>query len=220
MKTSNYIIIAFFTFLFGSVLMLFVAAKFQPKDQLISVNKALEPFSVVIAEPGAGFTLKFGDPKIFSFSSKDSCFLPKFDVHNDTLIIFPYTDKNIKQDIEIFGRNIHEIQGKENSQITVQGGSGNSLSINLNKAMFSYYENTSGVKGSIVKLFARESDVKINSASFGKLEVQLIQTKIDAWNNSIESISGTIKNKSQVYARVLKNINLEADSTSEFRIHK
>ena len=57
MKTSNYIIIAFFIFLFGGIFLLFLAAKIDPlgsySQEFLSLEKPLENFSVTVAEAGA-----------------------------------------------------------------------------------------------------------------------------------------------------------------------
>lgn len=224
MKTSNYITLAFFTFLFGGILVLFVAARIQhgdnPGNAWISKENKLEPFSVVVAEPGSACTLKMGDPKIVSSSAEDTCFLPRYEVRNDTLILFSYTDEKVNQHIDVYGQNIHEIQGKENSDISMQGVQDSSLLINLVNARFSYNHDPNALKGSNVKLLASNSYVNIQSANFHKFDIQLDQTKIDGWDNSIGSISGSLKNNSEINVQVLQRINLEADETSRYTIHK
>lgn len=224
MKTSNYITLAFFTFLFGGIFALFVAARIQHGENStitwISQEKTLEPFSVVVAEPGSVCNLKMGDPKIIGYSAEDTCFLPRYEVRNDTLILFPYTDQTVNQHIDVYCKNIHEIQGKEKSDIRMQGTQDSSLVINLVNARFSYDHDPNAMKGSDVKLLASNSYVNIQSANFKRLDIQLNQTKIDGWNNSIGSISGTLKNNSEIYVQGLKSINLEADETSRYNIHK
>lgn len=224
MKISNYITLSFFTFLFGGIFVLFVAARIQYGDhsigKWISQEKTLAPFSVVVAEPGSSFTLKMGDPKIVSSSILDTCFLPRYEVRNDTLVIYPYTDEKIKQYIDVYARNIHEIQGKENCDIRMQGIQDSSLLLNLDRARFTYDQDPNARKCSSVKLLASNSQVDIYYANFGKLDIQVNQTKINAWNNSIENISGTLENKSEVRVRVLKRVNIEADSTSVYTINK
>lgn len=224
MKTSNYITLAFFTFLFGGIFVLFVGARIQydgpNRAEMISKEKSIEPFSVVVAESGTVFTLKIGDPKIVSSSYADTCFLPRYEVRNDTLILFPFTDGKTNQHLEVYCKSIHEIQGKENSDIRMHGVQDSSLLVSLDKARFSYNHDQNSRLGSTVKLQASSSTVDIHSASFGRLDVQLNQTNVRAWDNSIESISGTMKNNSEINIQVLKSINLEADSTSTYNIHK
>ena len=61
MKTSNIIFISFLIFLFGGITLLFIGSKYyELEENLISVSqeKPLAPFSVVVAEPGANFSLK------------------------------------------------------------------------------------------------------------------------------------------------------------------
>lgn len=224
MKTSNYIITAFFTFLFGGVLVFVVAAKLHHTEQvtMLTKEKILEPFSVVIAEPGSEFTLRNGNPKIISssVSTQDTCYLPMFELRNDTLVIFAYKDEKIHQDVEVYGLNIREIQGKENSNVDLNTIPNDSLSVNLNKARFSYipYQNTS--KSSILKLLANDSYVTIRSAHLDQLEVQLNHTTVDAWNNSIWILKGKLKNQSDLQANIWKSISVDCDSTCNFNIRK
>lgn len=219
MKTSNYIITAFLTFLFGGALVLFVAAKFQPKVNLIGKDKTLPPFSVIIAEPGSAFKLKGGEPKIISYSFQDTCYTPRYEIHNDTLIVFPYAASDIKQNVEVYCKNIQAIQGKENSNIQLEETQYSNLLVRLDKARLSFYYDQNNL-GSTVKVIANESYVDIKSTSFERLEAQLNHSQINAWNSSIQTLSGTLKNKSQIYGRILKNINIEADSSCNYNILK
>jgi len=71
MKTSNYIIIVFFVFLFGGVFVLFISSRIHQRDSRIGLfaeEKKLEPFSVVVAEPGAEFHLRNAEyPRIHCY---------------------------------------------------------------------------------------------------------------------------------------------------------
>lgn len=203
---------------------MFVAAKLHnPEDKkLLSKEKTLDPFSVVVAEPGSEFTLRNGNPKIISFSvsTQDTCYLPQYEIRNDTLVIFSYNNENIKQSVEVYGLNIREIQGKENSNVELQTIQNDSLTVKLNKAKFTYnpYQNPS--KSSILKLLANDSYVTIRSAHLDRLEVQLNHTTMDAWNNSIGSLKGKLKNQSDLQANIWKSISVESDSTCNFNIRK
>lgn len=221
MKTSNYILSAFFTLLFGGILVLFVAAKFHVNTtKLISKEKPIASFSVVVAESGSEFTLKAGDFKIVSLSMQDTCYPPRIEIHNDTLTVFPYSNGEIKQNVEIYCNNIQAIQGKENSNISIQSYLNNILSVHLTKSSLSYSQDPNDKKCPILKLTADESYVHLFNARFEKLEMMLDNSKIEAWNNSIDSIFGALKNKSEIYAKVLKNINIDSDSTCLYNIQK
>lgn len=204
--------------------MLFVAAKLHnPEDiSLLSKEKTLEPFSVVVAEPGSEFTLRNGNPKIVSFSvsTQDTCYLPMFELRNDTLVIFAYKNEKIHQSVEVYGLNIREIQGKENSNIQWITFQNDSLMVNLHKARFSYspYQNTS--KSSILRLMANDSYVTLRSAHLEQLEVQLDHTTMNAWNNSISNLKGIIKNQSNLQANVSKSIRVDSDSTCNINIRQ
>ena len=71
MKTSNYILLAFFTFVFGLSLTLFIDSKLHEKlskkESAFATEQKLDHFSVLVAEEQADITISFGlENKIIS----------------------------------------------------------------------------------------------------------------------------------------------------------
>lgn len=228
MKTSNYIIIAFFTFLFGGAFVLFVGAKLQKTrigyaDNWISEEKKLEPFSVVVAEPGADFNLRTAEnPRILiSFQKSDSCKFPPINIKNDTLFLKVDSSKN-KHDVSciIYTKDLNYIIAREGSYLKLDDFAADTLIIKITKAKLEMYFDKSKGQTALLSILADESEMNLSFANVKKMDVHINKSQLHAWNNSIESISGTLKNLSGMQATVLKKVNVESDSTCNFNIRK
>lgn len=226
MKTSNYIIIAFFIFLFGGVFVLFLAAKIHKGDsdrRMYAEEKELESFSVVVAEPGASFHLRNGEySRMLGFYEKpDTCKFLKYGIRNDTLFVFadPGSDK-LRFSHEIYGRNIKSIVAKENSYLRLQQFVADTLFVRLNHAKLDAFFDKTKNPTALFSIDAVESDISLTGANIGRIEVQLNKTKMQTWNNSIGSLSGSLKNDSHVTFGWLNKINLDIDSTSAYQLQK
>lgn len=222
MKTSNYIIIAFFVFLFGSVFVLFLTSKSHyNKGGLYTGEKKLEPFSVVVAEPGAAFHLRNGEyPRMLGFYEKpDTCKFLKYGIRNDTLFVFADPGSNKPRfPHEIYGRNIKSIVAKENSNVSLQQFQADTLAVSVDHATLeAFFDKTQTSSLSIV---AEKSKVNLSGAQIDNLNIQLNNTKMQTWNNSIVSLSGSLKNDSYVTFQELGKITIEVDQTSAYQITK
>jgi hypothetical protein len=224
MKTSNYIIISFFVFLFGGILVLFIAAKFYPKayPKWIFQEKTLEDFSVIVAEPGAVFFLNNGEqPKIKCSSILDTCYFPMYAVRNDTLFVSSYQDNKTIQHIDVFCKSIKSIQGRERSNININKFHFDTLIVKLEQSVFRFSVERNSSKSSSVKLIANQSNVDMGQSNFDKLEIQIGQTNFNTSNSDIISLSGSLKDHSNLlFLGKAKNVNLEVDSTSTYQIYK
>lgn len=237
MKTSNYIIIAFFVFLFGGIFVLFVAAKMHQRDNnggpwlseekkliWLSEEKKLESFSVVVAEPQAYFQLRIGEnPRIrSSYQKPDTCNFPPFGIRNDTLFVFPYPDgekKLVIQDV-IFVKGIKSIIAKEKSYLNLQEFWADSLIIKLKHAQLDAFFDKTKNRISKFSIQAEESKMKLANANIERVDIQISQSIIQALDNSIGSLSGTLNNHSNIQVRVMEKVNVEVDSTSNYNILK
>lgn len=227
MKTSNYISIAYLVFLFGGVFMLFLAAKIDPRgyynQEFLSLEKPLDNFSVVIAEAGADIRLKSGQTSKISlqYPKGDTCSLPPFFVRNDTLFVSSYPEKEKQKTVEVECNGIKSIQGKEKSQVSIENFHTDTLSIKLSNAeLDAYFDNAQRSTTLLFSILAEESKINLKGANIENLDVLLNKTKIRAWNNSIGSLSGTLTNQSEIQIHVMKKINLEVDSTSNYNLLK
>ena len=226
MKTSNYIIISFFIFLFGGVFVLFLAAKVHERHgneiHMEGKEKVLEPFSTLVAEPGAKLFLRIGDhPKMLcSYEKPDTCNFPPFEVRNDTLFVFynPRISKDLN--INVYGKGIKAIVGKKDSYINLQEFWADSLIIKLNYAKLdAFFDKTKNLTATF-SILAEESTMNLTNANIERIDIQLSKSKIQAWNNSISSLYGTLKNHSHIQVKVMEKVNVEVDSTSNYNILK
>ena len=228
MKTSNYILISFFVFLFGGVFVLFLSSKIHQGGSdrgLFAEEKRLESFSAVVAEPGANFYLRIGEyPRMLSYYEKpDSCSFPEYGIRNDTLFVFA-GKKNIKHSlrnkIDIYGNNIKSIVAKENSYMSLQQFAADTLFVRLNNAKLDAFFDKTKSTTALFSIQAVESDISLTGANIGSIDIQLNKTKMHTWNNSIGSLSGSLKNDSHVTFGWLNKISLDVDSTSAYQLLK
>lgn len=225
MKTSNYITLSFFTFLFGGIFILFLAAKIDPrsdqKQEFITDEKPLDNFSVVIAEPGANIRIKSGDaPKIGLYYLKDdTCTLPAYIVRNDTLFVQANPQKNGHWSTNVICRQINSIEGKAKSRINVEQLKCDSLLVRLDNAEF-YYRREKNPVGFALRLLAFQSKVNLENAFITNLDVNFNKTDMDAWGSHIKNLSGKLNDKSNLSMGRIDRISLEADSTSTYRLEK
>jgi len=226
MKTSNYILISFFVFLFGGVFVLFLSAKIHQGGSdrgVYSEEKKLEHFSVVVAEPGAEFYLRNAEnPRMLSFYEKPdtSNFLP-FGIRNDTLFVFANSGSNKPRLLhEIYGRGIKCIVAKDKSYISLQEFRADTLIVKLNNAVLDAFFDKTKNQTSLLSLKSVGSKINLAGIHAGNLDVQLNGTELNAWDNSIVSLCGTLTNHSKISFWKLGKINLEADSTSNYGLNK
>lgn len=227
MKTSNYILISFFVFLFGGIFILFLAAKIHQRDNnggsWVSEDKKLELFSVVVAEPGAEFHLRNADyPKMRCFYQKpDTCNFLKYGIRNDTLFVFADSviDKP-RLPHEIYGRNIKCIVAKENSYISLQEYRADTLVVKLNNAVLDAFFDQTKNQTSTLSILANSSKINLTGINVDNLNIQLNETTLNAWNNSIVGISGSLTDHSSLSVDAMNKINVEVDSTSTYHLNK
>ena len=224
MKTSNYITISFFVFLFGGIFILFLAAKIDPRGSLhqefLKQEKALDNFSVVVAEAGADIRLKSGQtPKMsLNFLKGDSCKFPPFIVRNDTLFVSSFSGKAKHRTVEVDCKDINTIQGKDTAKIWVEQFHSDTLNVKLNKSDFRYSSNKENAKSLLLKVEANQSKINIWDSNFDEIEILLNQTEMRG--NFCGSLSGSLKDHSNLSAGASNRINLETDSTSTYRLDK
>lgn len=223
MKTSNIIIFSFLIFLFGGITLLYIGSKCyadHPEDDFANKEKIVAPFSVVVAEQGAIFHLNNGNEyKVSQNYKKDEVpnFAP-FVVRNDTLFMFAIKGEPIKGDWsivpEVFCKKVKYIIGKENSNINMSSYEADSLFVDINKTELLWEYD----KAVFVSLNAKNSSVYL-MGDLGKIDLQLDKTKLDITSEkNIESISGSLKNSSDLNCSVNGRINLEVDKSSKMQL--
>lgn len=225
MKTSNYIILSFFVFLFGGIFVLFLAAKIDPRGsfhpEFITEEKALDNFSVVVAETGANIRIKSGEtPKMGLYYLKgDTCTFPSFVVRNDTLFVGSNPPKNKYWSTNIICKQVNSVEGKGKCQINMEQFHCDTLLVKLNKADFRYFAGKNLV-GFSLRIIAISSNINMRESVINNLDLNLNQSKMDAWGSHVKNLSGKLNEKSRLSLGKIRKINLEADSTSTYRLEK
>jgi hypothetical protein len=238
MKTSNYILIAFFVFLFGGVLILFIASKAHKKEEpkWFEEKKPLDSFSVVVAEPGSEFNVRFGEnPQIEAVNIlPDSIRFPKSIVRHDTLFIFPpiakLKSKKLKNGavlkypnlITIYSGEIRSIVCKKNALIELREIMCDTFNISSEGGKIYAYFPKSGNSLSLLNLHLEgKSYLQLNDFKMKTLKVQMNQSELRIQNSNIDTLSGSMVNNSIFRSfRNIQSIHLETDSTSIYTLKK
>jgi hypothetical protein len=233
MKTSNYILTAFYTFLFGGVLVMAVASKFHQENnnnnnetEYRADEKKLEPFSVLVTEQGAHFQLGTAEyPHILTFYKlPNSCEFPPFTIKNDTLFISANTkrDYNGTMDV-IYCKDVTSIVAKEKSYLKLQDfkiNRNDTMLIKLNDSKIDVFSQNTKDNNMALFIQAQESEINLNQAHFKTLNVKIDRSKLNAWNTTIGNLSLNLKNYSFMGApATMEKVNLEVDSTSHFNLY-
>lgn len=247
MKTSNYIIIAFFVFLFGGVFVLFLTSKLHKPDlaEWEASEKPLENFSVVVAEQGAKFLLKKAEKSGIEINYKkpDTLSFPKSIVRNDTLFVFPWEGKiqsnKLKHgkvieydNVTIFAMKIKAIVAKKDSKVSAVDLLSDSLSINSvggrvhiwsikNQKNGDFMVNDPSEKH-ILKINAIEKAVvSFAFLNISKLEINLNQSALISSKSEVQVLSGILKNLSNLESNLpVHMVNLDTDTTSTYYLDK
>ncbi|HEY3370907.1 MAG TPA: hypothetical protein VGK10_08675 [Prolixibacteraceae bacterium] len=229
MKTSNYILIAFFTFLFGGIFALFIAAKtnsnFNENTILDRIEQPLGSFSVVVAKAGAKIELTKGTAsKIMKVKPKDKASkFPEFIVRNDTLFVSAIAIQDDYPTSQITYQKINAVLGEINSQINLDQFVTDTFNITMRAGKLYYFPQNPTLVKSILNIQASQgANIQINTFKIRNLNLSADgNSVIDIQNTIIDQLSGTLKNWSRLtnYAGVSR-LNLEVDSTSTYYINK
>jgi hypothetical protein len=228
MKTSNYILSAFLIFIFGGIFFLFIGANYlngTMKTKWITQKNALEPFSVVVAEPGTSFILKNGPQNkiIQNYTKATVTNVARFAVRNDTLFVYAVKQQanNKEQAIKggftvvtgVFCKNLKSIITKENAIVRLDDLELDSLSVHSKKAQ------VSAVFKNIKTVFiqAEDSDIYFSGGNIDNLDVKLDKTKLRvAAKKRTLRLSASLKNNTQAYFTISNRIDLDVDPTSNY----
>ena len=230
MKTSNYILIAFFTFLFGGIFVLFLTAKIDPRSshnqKILSQEKPLESFSVVVAQSGADVFLINGDKTIIrqQYIEGDTLAFPTFEVRNDTLFVGkkPYKKDRFLLSSEIIYKKITGIEGKKESRIQLDIIPVDTFKISIDAGNFYCFGNTSGeIKKGVTINGTNHAHIQMNDQIITSLVLNLNNSELNIQNTTIQYLAGSLANKAMLLSyKSIEKINLETDSTSTYRLNK
>lgn len=220
MKTSNYITIAYFIFLFGGVLTLFIAAKNNPEAGIEARSflgtKELGHFSVVVNESTEMLILKHTERSrlLTTYNEGEPILFAPHEIRNDTLFILKDPKSNY-QFVQVECSGAKSILSKAETTIRIDNSLSDTITIKLKKAKLFFL--TSNDRTSLLTLIADQSEAQIH-ANIDNFRIQANQTTING-NNSFSSVSGSLKNYSMFVGRSVNHISLDADSTSTYRLN-
>ncbi|POY40580.1 hypothetical protein C3L50_03535 [Flavobacterium alvei] len=222
MKTSNKIFIAFLIFLFSGIIALYIGSKYYVEyydtHNFIEQVKPLPPFSVVVAESDAQIHLINGSERkiVQSFFKTKQPRFSSFVVRNDTLFVFGVKrDRNklprAKFMANVFCENVKHFVAKENSLVFLSGYQVDSLFVKMNDAELVCQNNNSNY----IKLIAKNSRINFDCEKLNAMVVELDKSQLELKSkNKINSISGTVKNDSDVKFSMDGKLNLDVDKSS------
>lgn len=222
MKTSNFISISYLIFLFGGIIVLFSAAKLNPKADLtvksLLETKALGSFSVVVAEPGVRLIITHDSiSKILAIHKERTLSkFPPYELRNDTLFFLPYPKSEFPW-IEIRCDGIKSFSLKENSHIRLAEFQGDTLMIKLDRAIFICNFDQGEKKNFVLSVISKESQIQLHRPNVKKLNIQLDHSRMQTFGISIDTLSGNLKNKSWLWMNDFKRDDkesLDVDATS------
>ena len=224
MKTSNKIFITFLIFLLVGITSLYIGSKYygnlyDDPANFVKQEKPLPPFSVVVAEPSTIFSLKSEkENKITQTYLKNT--LPDIGsclVRNDTLFISSIQLKkgqvrHTSNLTYISCVKVKSIIIKENSNVRMEKFQADTLSVIMNKSNLHFrFENIASAR-----INAISSIVVLEGKNLKKIDLQLDeQTTINIeTREGVQSISGSIKNKSYVDFSLNGKMSLDIDKSS------
>lgn len=224
MKTSNYIATAYFIFIFGSTLTLYVLSKLHRQDggympkKFSRVEKKLDKFSVIVAEKGARFHLV--TDSVFkieaSLSENDSSYhFPVYKIENDTFYIQSSNYEHINP--EIHCSSITSIIGKSKNRIDLDRFVADSLILDINKGNVYGSFSEKGIVNLKIKA-TNYSDVYLQGSKIENLKITLYQSKARVYNNDVKTIDAKLFNKSDLFGKAKNKVYLQTDSTSNYRV--
>ncbi|GHT63224.1 hypothetical protein AGMMS50239_18740 [Bacteroidia bacterium] len=208
MKTSNYIVIAFFTCIIGGILVLFIAARGHENDyhpgvmeMTLSSNDAagLANFSVIVAESNTQFTIEQSDSCRLTFYYPEKEDEPKnpYRISGDTLY---FLDTGNLVSVNLYlnvSKQLSSLVAKEGSRINLRNLNLDSLSV-----------------------FAQDANVLFNDTHIENFLLQANNTRVDLYSHTINQISAKLENNATLYiSGNIDKVVIEKDSTSNYSLY-
>lgn len=225
MKTSRYFVIGYSVFILVVLLVMYALAGTQgvkrekQTHRGYSVEKELQPFSVVVADEGFNFALESGSKhKVILRSQTDSTLkVPNYKIANDTLFL---TRETIIKGVRplFIGKKFKAVIGKNNNKVYFENVKPEgTLMLELNSGRI--WGTLSADNDSMI-VKAKNSDVNIRNTKMTHLKADLSKTNLHVYGCTINTIEVTLKNHSRLSGRVHTKLILETDNTSGYSIHK
>jgi len=228
MKTSKKILITFISFIFGVILILYISSKLDPRriiqnqNEVIRKEQALEKFTVLVAERGARIQIDEGSEHkmILTHRKNDGCVLPNYKVYNDTLSVYGECEMGKARTIEITAAEIKSIIIKKNAFVNWMDKPFDSLTVHSESGNFWVRKNkTDNPEGTLI-LKARKSNLSIHNTKLEAITLELDSSLYYSEYSRVVTITGSLRNHSEIKTGSFKKLAIEADETSKYSIFK
>ena len=216
MKTSKIIIISFFIFIIGAMLILFIEAKKHKKEMFKNLNNkeiALPPFSVIVADEGTNFHIVQSNSNKFTFELKKNENMShlKFVIKNDTLFL---TGKAVKTTVNC--KNIKSIITNKRSWVVIEKISSDSLQINARggELFIELPEENLSKMAKLRITSSNHASVRITNLLINNLSINSDNSEVKVYC-AINSLQCRLSNNSKLFSQHNPNVlNMERDSSS------
>ncbi len=223
MKTSKYILVSFFVFIFGAILVLYADAKTHNKDvnETYITTEKLPNFHTIVAEENSKIRVlndTLNNISIELYNIKEPYKFGCYKISNDTLYVSK-TETDIS--LIVRGESIKTVYGKKDSRITFLSFHNDSISINLNGG------NINGSLGdkliSEVKVSSQnKSSIYLNlqKSNINSIALNVDNSKVTLHSNKIRNLNAILANNAELQSGKSDKLSVESDSTSTYSIVK
>jgi len=221
MKKSSYLVILFVILIWGGNSM-WKRSSNHPAP-LIKHSKKLDPFSVVVAQPGSKVFLQTQwdstNYPTFSYAQgeSDQYRSPSFGVRNDTLFVFSSSGDKEHRNDSFYCTGIKSIVGWEKSHIQLGYFKADTLNLKLSYAKLTGDFDHGTKKSRMLMLGADSSEIEFKSlVRFDQINIRLNRShlKILMARYDTCTVTGTMKNYSRLILAGKPSVRVKRDDTS------
>ena len=239
MKTSKHILISFFVFIFGAILVLYADAKAHGKEKraytVFSQPKKLDSYSVIVAEYNSKVFIKSDsvntivieadkrvsvDPlkkdKTIVEEFKKEFQFPEYKIINDTLYISK--EINTSDKIILKTNTLKKIITQKNAKIIILDFKADSLSVSLNNSSLSG-DFSSKSLGYFNVIATNKSDINIQNMNISSsLTIKADNSKIALYTNITKELNAVLTNNAELQTGKSEKLQIESDTSSNYFI--
>jgi len=221
MKKSSYLLILFVVIIWGGNTLL-KKSTFNPPP-MVKYSKKLDPFSVVVAQPGSKVFLQTQwnsthYPTLsYTKGESDQYRSPSFGVRNDTLFVFSSSSDAEHRNDSFYCTAIKSIVGQEKSYIQLSYFKADTLNLKLRYAKLNGDFDHGTKKSRILTLEADSSVIEFKSmvrfnqiiARLNRSHLKILMARFDTC-----TVAGTMKNYSRLILTGKPSVKVKMDETS------
>ena len=218
MRTSNYIVAAFLVVAAGITVGMFITAKCHTEKPLNTQSYALPPFSVVVAESGARFTIKQDKEDTWVVSYKEREAVPEggYRIEGDTLYVHAGPS--------MYGQTLHVsnlplIVALEESEVSIKDVHSGDLFIEVDRAKMSIDNYGLEAQEGILNIWIVATDASVQLSGFQADSIRITSdnSKIMMYGGLVEVMEAQLLNNSTLRApTVVSKLIMDKDDSSKF----